>query len=254
MPISFRRFTGFCLLFLSLFMVACEKEDPIDELPPEAPEAIDPVTTRHGALYNYRYCEILMAVLENGAARLDVYNTMGCDRCKQDDWEAVDLGAVATDNGALVALPNGPRNWVLDSISSGTISGACDYNLGGLDMALVAAIELSLGDLPTGGVSDYQSSSVLRNTVFYYFAGTELYILEDPAGKCYVMQSYCRIVDQNLALDDLPTLGERLNLPSGWAFKTHRLTEDFALPSENGIATVLQDDLDNTYQYLPICF
>ena len=255
MQFSNHPISRFCLLLIiTAFLVACEKDDPIAEVTPDSIESPASELNPHGSLYNFRYCEMLLAVFENGAARFDVYNTMGCNRCKQDDWEAVDPAAVATDMGGLVALPNGPRNWILDSISSSTISGTCDYNLGGLDMALVAAIELSLGDLPIGGITNYQASSVLRNTVFHYFKGTELYILEDPEGKCYVMQSYARIVDQNLGLEDLPGLGERLNLPSGWTYKTHTLTEDFALPSENGVARVLQDDLDNSYQYLPICF
>jgi hypothetical protein len=46
------------------------------------------------------------------------------------------------------------------------------------------------------------------------------------------------------SLDDL---GTRLKLPHGWSYQTLMPTQDLILET-NGTATVLQDDLLNTYQ------
>jgi hypothetical protein len=64
-----------------------------------------------------------------------------------------------------------------------------------------------------------------------------------------VMQTYAQIVDKTLTYDDLPTLGAKLKLPSGWRYSTETPTEDL-VASAKGSATVVQDELENTYQKL----
>ena len=44
-----------------------------------------------------------------------------------------------------------------------------------------------------------------------------------------MMQSFSRVFDKDLQLEDLQSLGERLELPQGWSFSTPILGEDFAL-------------------------
>jgi hypothetical protein len=56
-----------------------------------------------------------------------------------------------------------------------------------------------------------------------------------------------QFVDESLTLDDLPTLGSRLELPEGWAYQARTLDADLVLIAD-GEATVIQDDLSNTYQ------
>ena len=64
------------------------------------------------------------------------------------------------------------------------------------------------------------------------------------------MQSYAQILDPGQTIGDLRSLGARLELPRGWAFRTRRLKRDLTLRA-NGEATIVQDDLQNTYQRLP---
>jgi hypothetical protein len=64
------------------------------------------------------------------------------------------------------------------------------------------------------------------------------------------MQSYAQIRDPDLRIGQLPSLGDRLSLPEGWRYRTRRLQHDFVLRA-NGTATVIQDDLQNTYQREP---
>jgi hypothetical protein len=40
-------------------------------------------------------------------------------------------------------------------------------------------------------------------------------------------------------------------LPEGWRFRSYVLAEEFRLPSVDGVAEVVTDDLANTYQLIP---
>ncbi|MEM6630936.1 MAG: hypothetical protein AAF694_14740, partial [Bacteroidota bacterium] len=93
----------------------------------------------------------------------------------------------------------------------------------------------------------YQDSEVQRTTVYTFSAGNEIYKLVNPQGEEYIMQSYSRKVERDQSIDDLASLGSRLNLPSGWSFRVEVLEEDFLLVTE-GLAFVIQDDLENAYQ------
>jgi hypothetical protein len=61
------------------------------------------------------------------------------------------------------------------------------------------------------------------------------------------MQSYSQIVNPNLGMSDLATLGNQLKLPAGWQYQNRLLDQDLSLIA-NGIAYVLQDNLSNSYQ------
>jgi pimeloyl-ACP methyl ester carboxylesterase len=63
------------------------------------------------------------------------------------------------------------------------------------------------------------------------------------------MQSYL-LEGGDVSFDDLDTLGQRLTLPDGWAFQARVLTEDENIVAVGGMATILRDDLENTYQLL----
>ena len=62
------------------------------------------------------------------------------------------------------------------------------------------------------------------------------------------MQAYCLAIDPDLTFEALASLGERLEPPAGWSFRVRTLDEPLGLLSTAGIATVLQDELQNTYQ------
>jgi hypothetical protein len=64
------------------------------------------------------------------------------------------------------------------------------------------------------------------------------------------MQSYS-LEKAELSYDKLAWLGEKLDLPRGWRFRSVVLNQDYFLKAENEWATVLQDDLRNTYQKSP---
>jgi len=63
----------------------------------------------------------------------------------------------------------------------------------------------------------------------------------------YVMQSGSQQVDPTLEESDLSGLGERLELPDGWTFRSLTLTEELRVETVEADAVVLQDDLRNSY-------
>jgi hypothetical protein len=45
----------------------------------------------------------------------------------------------------------------------------------------------------------------------------------------------------------LLTLGERLALPDGWTYRSRILAEELVVDTSDHLATVLQDEFENTY-------
>ena len=74
-------------------------------------------------------------------------------------------------------------------------------------------------------------------------------MLVAPDGKTYIMQARSQIVDKALEEADLPKLGDRLELPAGWRYEVTTLDAPLKVLSDGrGVATVIQDELQNTYQ------
>jgi len=93
----------------------------------------------------------------------------------------------------------------------------------------------------------YTVRHVDRQAVFFFDAGSPIYELVDPDGNAYVLQAYCIGVDPTLSEADLPGLGDRLDLPEGWTYRTRVLDEELIVDTSEAVATVLQDELENTY-------
>jgi hypothetical protein len=195
------------------------------------------------SLRGTRYCEIL-AVLSEGGFRADVYGTQGLSECPTEEWEALDPEAIQQELGALAIVMNGPRYWLIDSVTSFSEIGESRF-FGELEMRKIASVALSPGDVSQ---DPYTERSVVRDTEFVFDAGSEVYELTAPSGKVYVMQSYAEIVDDTLDEAALPTLGESLHLPEGWTYRTRVVDADYIVVDQDGIATVVQDELQNTYQ------
>jgi hypothetical protein len=62
------------------------------------------------------------------------------------------------------------------------------------------------------------------------------------------MQSYSQIRDPDQSIGDLRTLGRRIDPPPGWRYRARRLKRDLTVPAIGGKATIVQDELLNTYQ------
>jgi hypothetical protein len=197
-------------------------------------------------LRDVRYGEVLLLSEADGTYSAEVWNTMGLNDCPQEAWDALDAGAIAAERGALLALLNGPRRWVLDTIVSQPAGERQLTRFGELDMFRAATLDLG-PSLPAPGAA-YEERRVARETIFRFKTGTTVHQLTAPNLQRYVMQAYSHAVDATQTLDTLAGLGERLSLPQGWTFTTCTLDRTLDLLSTDGVATVVQDELQNTYQ------
>jgi hypothetical protein len=207
-------------------------------------------SARADDLRDKRYCEIFLGYSYAAKMNQMIFNTIGFNYCPEDKVSTFDeqkLKTLAEENAADKVILNGPRHWVLDAINGGDVSGSGETkNFGGIEMTKVATSTGPLEEAGAGGLPPYTPVQVARTTIWIYDSGKAVFELTDPKGNVYVMQSYSQQVDPNLKMSDLPGLGSQLKLPAGWTYKTEILRKDLNLDA-HGLATVLQDDLKDTY-------
>lgn len=210
----------------------------------------DPVTltapgaTRIAGLRGLRYGEILLVHESDGSYHAEVWNSMGLGDCPQSDWDDLDPGPIAAEHGALLAVLNGPRHWLMDVIENVPRPDGRVERFGTIDMTLVAIVDLG-SEIPTS--APFTERSVVRDTVWEWSAGRTVHELVAPDGTVFTMQAYCLAVEPELDEDALEALGPRLGLPEGWAYRSRVLDTALRLRAPDGVATIIQDALQNTY-------
>lgn len=196
---------------------------------------------------NHRYGEIIAVYRKGAKLSMEVYNTVNSNELPEDLWEKIDTDALAKEYGAMAVLANGPRHWVVNKIEAGQMSKDGKIaNFGGIEMTQRAKLHTTIfqGSL---GSKKYTENVVNRETTYYYLKGNMVYELTSPAGDVYRMQSYSQQIDPGLTIDDLETLGDKLDLPAGWTYGARVLDEDSKLTAD-GKAYIINDELLNTYQ------
>jgi hypothetical protein len=191
-----------------------------------------------------RYGELFAIFSDGEQFTAHVYGTQLLNDCPQELWETLDPAAIAQELGALIVKLNGPRFWMLDGLGSkGEPIEPVLQEFNGLLMRRIAL--LALGSNPAQ--VPYAVRKVDRRVIMYFDAGRDVYELIDPQGLAYVMQAYCTGVDATLDEKSLADLANRLALPTGWRFRTRVLQEELIVDTSHSVATVLQDELENTY-------
>ncbi len=191
-----------------------------------------------------RYGEIIAVFHDGDRFFAHVYGTQGLNDCPPELWDALDASHIGDDLGALMVKLNGPRFWVIDGIGAkGEPIEAVLRDFNGILMRRIAVLDL--GTDPTQ--VPYTVRHVDRRAIFFFDADTTIYELFDPFGATYVMQAYCTGVDPGLNEHTLAGLGDRLQLPAGWSFGARVIDEELIIDTSATIATVLQDELENTY-------
>ena len=191
-----------------------------------------------------RYGEVIAAFLRDDKVQAEVFGTQFLNDCPQELWDALDAAAIADELGAAMVKLNGPRYWTLDGM--GAKVNAMEPVLrefNGLLMRRLATIDL--GDQI--GVQPYTEVHVDRGAVFFFDAGKPVYELVAPDGRAYVMQALCVGVDPEMTEAALPDLGARLAMPDGWSYRTRLLDEELVVDTTGHVATVLQDEFENSY-------
>jgi len=200
------------------------------------------MTEQSGDVFGKRYGEVLLIRADPEGPKATVYNTFPLNDCPAELWDALDAEAIAQENGALGALLNGPRYWLMSRIAKKPGEPQPTRGFGGLDM-----IEQATVALPSNIPVPYTTNLVDRRAVFTFDAGRPVFELIDPDGRRWVMQSYSQIVEKNLTLDALAALEARLHPPEGWRYESRTLAAPLVVDTTSTVAHVLQDELTNTY-------
>jgi hypothetical protein len=219
---------------------------------PEGPGAIPSVKQTQFLpppkdLRDSRYCEIIPLFRSGLNFDVPVFNSVGLNNCPADLWARQNAKELASTYDAFFVKLNGPRYWMMDSITAEAATKfgrVVEFN--GLQLRQRAVMKFDLKNL-LNHQRGYVPIAVDRNSTFLYLKGKKVYELRAPSGEVYRLQSYAQIVDPNLKIADLERLGDRLKLPKGWSFQVRVLDKDSELRA-NGVAYVLQDELQNSYQ------
>ena len=191
-----------------------------------------------------RYGEVLAMFLRDTGLEAEVYGTQMLNDCPQELWETLDADAIAKDMGAVFVKLNGPRYWLLDGLGSKVaVVDPVFKDFNGIQMRRIATIPIG-ADFAAG---PYTIRNVNRGAVFFFDAGKTVYELVDPDGRALVMQARCVGIDSNMTEESLATLGERLSLPEGWSYRTRVLDAELVVDTSATLATVVQDEFENTY-------
>lgn len=193
-----------------------------------------------------RYCEVLVGFLSGSDVRIDVYNSFGLNDCPADAWAKVDPATIKAERAADVVVLNGPRHWTIDAFEKSALLDETKVTFGGIEMRKAGEINLPAAEAMAGN-KPYVTRSVKRNTTVAFLSGKPVYELVDPTGRTFTMQAWS---DQKEAQTEasLAALGSKLVPPAGWSFRTRTLTADLRVTAVDGVATVVQDELLNTYQ------
>ncbi len=189
-----------------------------------------------------RYGEVILGYLED-EPRVEVFNSFPLNDCPDELWRALDAEILAKEADASFAILNGPRYWLMDGVGKVQNVDPQLRTFGGIDMRRVATIDFD-GDLNR---VFYKERHVNRGAVWFFDAGTTIHELTSPDNKTYVMQAYCTGVDSSLREENLAMLAESLHLPADWRFSSRMLSDELVIDTTEHVATVLQDELENTY-------
>jgi hypothetical protein len=205
-------------------------------------------------LRNYRYEEIDLFARDPLKRVLYVssYNTTGqnagedtLDSAPKSLAQSLDPKRVAKKYQAMSAWISPPRYWTLDWLSDRV--GAV-RNFDGLDAAWMGN-SLAPGAPASAKPSSpgYHTTFVARTAVEGFKKGSEVYLLDDPKGRTWVMVAYTDKDSPGLTIDKLDSLSDLLKPPQGWKFRTATLAKELILEPKAGITAVTLDDKENVY-------
>jgi hypothetical protein len=198
-------------------------------------------------LRGYAQGEIFLLKKDGDHLTAAVYNSTGFGSIPADKFEAIDVQRLAAENGYDLGWKNPRRFWTLDAA---TVSLAGEpRELQGLKFHLMAQMQLPANFQPPQDQSAlaYHPLQIARVNTWEFRSGRPVFLLRSPDQTTWVMQTYTDHVDHDLTEAGLPGLGDRLNLASGWQYKTVTLSQDLTIAT-TGLAHIVPDNLANMYQ------
>ena len=202
-------------------------------------------------MYGQRYCEYLFVHAGDTGFYADVWNTYGLNSCPDRLWKASNSAALVQEMDALFVKLNGPRHWLIDRAKITYDRNAKEKQGIVRSFAGLKMRRLTTGEVPTvngrPGLPPYTETTVNRTTFFTFSSRKPLRLLVSPSGTRYAMQAYSQAVDPTMSEADLRNLKSKLSLPAGWDYEVKRIRKDLTLRTV-ARTTIIQDELENTYQ------
>lgn len=195
----------------------------------------------------YPFCEVgLITGISEDNAVANIWNTTGACEPTNEQFDALDAGTIARENGALHAWLSPVRQWMSDRLD--VRQAGDDKTFGGITGTWVDAAGPSL--TANAVQASYEPVYVHRDkaATLSSDSGSEVYVLDAPDGEMFVMQSCIQRSEPALSTADLAHLYRQLGLPDGWGFRAVTLDHDVEVsPNPDNLAHVLEDDLHNVY-------
>ena len=210
---------------------------------------------RFDNLRDYRYAEIDLLGKDplKKVLYVSVYNTTGLnggdetrDSAPASLARRLDARKIARQYQALSARISPPYYWTIDWIADRV--GAV-RSFGGLDAEWMGNSQARNVAASSKSVSPaYRVKLEARTAVEGFKKGSEVYLLDDPKGRTWVMVSYTNKEAPGLTIDKLDSLGDLLKLPQGWKFRTATLAKELVMEPKAGFVGVIEDDKGDVYQ------
>lgn len=209
---------------------------------------------RFDNLRDYRYEEIDLFAKDplKRVLYVSVYNTTGLnggddshDSAPASLVQKLDPKKITKQYQALSARVDAPYYWTVDWLADrvGAVRNFNGLNAEWMGNSLAPNVALSAKAAPAA----YRTTLPAITAVVGFKKGSEVYLLDDPKGRTWVMVSYTNKEMPDLTIDKLDSLGDLLKLPQGWKFRSATLAKELILEPKAGFAGVTQDDKGNVY-------
>jgi hypothetical protein len=264
MPTGRKRLGGraLCALALGLLSLTCRGVAPVhgadsaycrffSGLPDDCAGA---EYRKFDGLRDYRYQEIDLFAKDplKRVLYVSVYDTTGLnggddtrDSAPAPLAQKLDAKRIAKQYQALLARISPAYYWTVDWLADrvGAVRSFDGLNAAWRGNSQAPSAALS----PKAASPAYRTTFAARTAVMGFKKGSQVYLLDDPKGRTWVMVSYTTKGVPDLTIDKLDSLGEVLKPPQGWSFRTATLTKELVLEPKAGFVGMLQDDNGNIY-------
>jgi hypothetical protein len=209
---------------------------------------------RFDGLRDYGYQEIELFAKDplKKVLYLSVYNTTGLnggddsrDSAPASLTEKLDPKKIAKVYQALSARIDAPGYWTVDWLADrvGAVRSFAGLNAEWMGNSLAPSSAIS----PKPASAAYHTTLTAGTAVMGFKKDSQVYLLDDPKGRTWVMVSYSKKDMPDLTIDKLQALADALKLPQGWKFRTETLTKELILEPKSGFTGAIQDDMGNIY-------
>lgn len=204
-------------------------------------------------LRDARFCELFFIRVKGDQNELNVYNPTGLnnmkktrDSCPDEVLAKLGMKGLKERYKLDSVYFNKPRHWIMDEM---LIPVGAIREIDGMDYYWMAASHMPASVEMKPGFLTYKRVPVERKSTIIFKAGKPVFLMDDPDGKVWVMKAYRDSYGQSYdTLKDLAKMYKQL--PEGYSPRVKVLEKDLVLKPTGGVATVMQDEFENTYDYL----